>query len=134
LHLESKLCGNRKLRMGHRTADDRRRINCISSRSTIGRRLAYRPGFELSKNKWGVDICLFIVIVITHRRFSIINNGGVVETDPPGYPRASCLGGLSKQLGGSTPQPPGNSNTVTDAAMRWSPNFGRQSFDAFAAL
>jgi hypothetical protein len=35
-------------------------------------------GFELSKNKWGVDICLFIVIVIviTHRRFSIINNGG----------------------------------------------------------
>jgi hypothetical protein len=26
----------------------------------------------------GVDICLFIVIVITHRRFSIINNGGGV--------------------------------------------------------
>jgi hypothetical protein len=33
---------------------------------------------------------------------------GGVETDPPGYPRASCLGGggLSKQLGGSTPNPP----------------------------
>jgi hypothetical protein len=54
----------------------------------------------------GVDICLFIVIVITHRRLSIINNGGGVETDPPGYPSASCLGGLSKQVGGGRFNPP----------------------------
>jgi hypothetical protein len=42
-----------------------------------------------------------------------LTTAGGVETDPPGYPRASCLGGLSKQLGGggSTPNPPGNSNT-----------------------
>jgi hypothetical protein len=35
-----------------------------------------------------------------------------VETDPLGYPRASCLGGggLSKQLGVQPPTP-GNSNT-----------------------
>jgi hypothetical protein len=66
-------------------------------------------GFELSKNKWGgVDICLFIVIVITHRQFSIINNGGGLKLTPPGYPRASFLGGLSKQLGGgfNPPNPP----------------------------
>jgi hypothetical protein len=60
----------------------------------------------------GVDICLFIVIVITHRQFSIINNGGGLRLTPPGYPRASCLGGggLSKQLGGFNP--PNNSNTA----------------------
>jgi hypothetical protein len=51
--------------------------------------LSAAPGFELSSG--GVDICLFIVI--THRRFSIINNGRGVETDPPGYPGASCWGG-----------------------------------------
>jgi hypothetical protein len=64
-------------------------------------------GFELSKNKWGVDICLFIVIVITHRRFSIINNGGVVETDPPpqGIP-GHLVWGVKQTTGGLNPQPP----------------------------
>jgi hypothetical protein len=60
----------------------------------------------LSKKKWeGVDICLFIVIVITHRRFSIINNGRGVETDPPGYPGASCFGGggVKQTTGGFNP-------------------------------
>jgi hypothetical protein len=37
---------------------------------------------------------------------SLTTAGGLKLTPPPGYPRASCLGGLSKQLGGSTPQPP----------------------------
>jgi hypothetical protein len=44
-------------------------------------------------------MCLFIVIVITHRLFSIINNGGVVEADPQGIP-GHLVWGLSKQLGG----------------------------------
>jgi hypothetical protein len=62
----------------------------------------------------GVDICLFIVTVSTHGRFSIINNGGVVETDPQGIPGHLVWGGgLSKQLGGGlNPPTPGNSNTV----------------------
>jgi hypothetical protein len=64
------------------------------------------PGFELSKNKWGVDICLFIVIAITHRRFSIINNGGGVETDPPRVSQGIMFGGLGKQLGGFNPPTP----------------------------
>jgi hypothetical protein len=64
----------------------------------------------LSKNKWGVDICLFIAIVIIHMRFSIINNGRGVETDPRGI----LFGGLSKQLGGSTP---GNSNTAYESVL-----------------
>jgi hypothetical protein len=55
----------------------------------------------------GVDICLFIVIVITHRQFSIINNGGGIETDPPGY----HVWGVKQTTGGFNPQPPGNSNT-----------------------
>jgi hypothetical protein len=42
LHLESELCGNRKLRMGHRTADNRRRINYICSRLLDVDRLACR--------------------------------------------------------------------------------------------
>jgi hypothetical protein len=65
-------------------------------------------GFELSKNKWEVDICLFIVIVITHRRFSIINNGGGEGLKlTPRVSQAILFGGLSKQLGGSTfPTPP----------------------------
>jgi hypothetical protein len=48
----------------------------------------YCQGLNCQKISGGVDICLFIVIFITHRRFSIINNGGGVETDPLGYPRA----------------------------------------------
>jgi hypothetical protein len=69
-------------------------------------------GLNCQKISGGVDICLFIVIAITHRRFSIINNGGGLKLTPPGYPRASCLGGLGKQLGGfNPPNPPGNSNT-----------------------
>jgi hypothetical protein len=68
---------------------------------------AYIQGLNCQKISWGVDICLFIVIVITHRRLSIINNGGAgLKLTPPGYPRASCLRRLSKQLGCSTPQPP----------------------------
>jgi hypothetical protein len=58
-------------------------------------------GFELSKNKWGVDISLFIVI--THRRFSIINNGGGLKLTPQ-VSQGILFGGLSKQLGGSTPR------------------------------
>jgi hypothetical protein len=55
----------------------------------------WKPGFELSKNKWGVDICLFIVIVITHRRFSIINNGGGLKLTPR-VSQGILFGGLSK--------------------------------------
>jgi hypothetical protein len=69
--------------------------------------LCCRPGFELSKSKWGggVDICLLIVIVITHRRFSIINNGGRLKLTPRVY-QSILFGGLSKQLGGSIPNAP----------------------------
>jgi hypothetical protein len=64
-------------------------------------------GLNCQKISGGVDICLFIVTVITHRQFSIINNGGGgVETDPPGYPRGILFGGLSKQLGGFNPPTP----------------------------
>jgi hypothetical protein len=53
-----------------------------------------RQGLNCQKISGGVDICLFIVIVITHRRFSIINNGGGVETDPPqGIPGHLVWGG-----------------------------------------
>jgi hypothetical protein len=62
-------------------------------------------GFELSKNKWGVNICLFIVIVITHRRLSIINNGGGLKLTPQGIP-GHLVWGLSKQLGVQPPNPP----------------------------
>jgi hypothetical protein len=55
---------------------------------------AVTAGFELSKNKWGVDICLFIVIVITHRRLSIINNGGGgLKLTPQGIPGHLVWGG-----------------------------------------
>jgi hypothetical protein len=76
----------------------------------------FRQGLNCQKIS-GVDICLFIVIVITHRRFSIINNGGGLKLTPHGITGHLFLGGLSKQLGGSTPQPPGNSNTVFRFAM-----------------
>jgi hypothetical protein len=63
----------------------------------------------------GVDICLFIVIIITHGRFSIINNGGGVETDPPpqGIP-GHLVWGVKQTTGGfNPPPPPGNSNTAS---------------------
>jgi hypothetical protein len=73
----------------------------------------FAAAFELSTNNWrGGDICLFIVIVITHRRFSMINNGGGLKLTPPRVSQGILFGGLSKQLGGSTPNPPGNSNTA----------------------
>jgi hypothetical protein len=63
------------------------------------------PGFELSKNKWGVDICLFIVIVITHRRFSIINNGGGLELTPQGIPGHLAWGVEQTTRGVQPPTP-----------------------------
>jgi hypothetical protein len=53
----------------------------------------------------GVDICLFIVIVITHRRFSIINNGGVLKLTPQGIP-GHLVWGVKQTTGGFNPQPP----------------------------
>jgi hypothetical protein len=72
---------------------------------------ASQAGFELSKNKWGggVDICLFIVTVITHRQFSIINNGGGgLKLTPRGIPGHLVWGGGVEQTtgGGSTPPTP----------------------------
>jgi hypothetical protein len=66
---------------------------------------AFTAGFELSKNKRGVDICLFIVIVITHRRFSIINNGGGLKLTPQGIP-GHLVWGVKQTTGGSTPPTP----------------------------
>jgi hypothetical protein len=63
-----------------------------------------KPGFELSKNKWGVDICLFIVIVITHRRLSIINNGGGLKLTPQGIP-GHLVWGVEQTSGGFNPPP-----------------------------
>jgi hypothetical protein len=63
-----------------------------------------KAGFELSKNKLGVEICLFIVTVIIHRRFSIINNGGGLKLTPK-VSQGTLFEGLSKQLGDSTPNP-----------------------------
>jgi hypothetical protein len=73
------------------------------------------PGFELSKNKWGVDICLVIVVASTHRRFSIINNGGGLKLTPPRVSQGIMFGGggVGQTTGGvQPPQPPGNSNTA----------------------
>jgi hypothetical protein len=53
----------------------------------------------------GVDICLFIVI--THRQFNIINNGGGLKLTPP--PRVSqgiLFGGVKQTTGGSPPNTP----------------------------
>jgi hypothetical protein len=61
--------------------------------------------------------CSLIVIVITHRRFSIINNGGGLKLTPRISQGILFGGGEVKQTtGGSTPQPPGNSNTDCDAS------------------
>jgi hypothetical protein len=57
-------------------------------------------------------ICLFIVIVITHRRFSIISNSGGLKLTPQGIPGHLVWGGgVSKQLEGFNPQHAGNLNT-----------------------
>jgi hypothetical protein len=77
----------------------------LESRFTEGIGNCINTGFELSKNKWGVDICLFIIIVITHRRLSIIKNGGGLKLIPQGIP-GHLVGELSKQVGGSTPNRP----------------------------
>jgi hypothetical protein len=79
------------------------------------------PGFELSKNKWGVDICLLIVIVITHRQFSIINNGGGggLKLTPRGIPGHLVWGGVEQTTGGvQPPTPPGNLNTAAVATNK----------------
>jgi hypothetical protein len=68
-------------------------------------------GFELSKNKWGVDIRLFIVIVITHRQFSIINNGGGLKLTPQSITGHLVWGGRGVKQTTRGVQPPGNSNT-----------------------
>jgi hypothetical protein len=47
-------------------------------------RLYIGQGLNCQKISGEVDICLFIVIVITHRRFSIINNGGGLKLTPQG--------------------------------------------------
>jgi hypothetical protein len=64
------------------------------------------PGFELSKNKWGVDICLFIVTVITHRQFSIINNGGGLKLTPPRGIPGHLVWGVEQTTGGVQPPTP----------------------------
>jgi hypothetical protein len=68
---------------------------------TITDRCTIDAGLNYEKISRGVDICLIIVIVITHKRFNISSNGGV-ETDLQGI----LFGGLSKQLGGSTANSP----------------------------
>jgi hypothetical protein len=56
----------------------------------------------LSKNKWEVDICLLIVIIITHRRLSIINNGGGLKLTPQGIP-GHLVWGVEQTSGGFNP-------------------------------
>jgi hypothetical protein len=63
-------------------------------------------GLNCQKISGGVDICLFIVISITHRRFSIINNGGGVETDPPRVSQGIMFGGVGQTTGGVQPPNP----------------------------
>jgi hypothetical protein len=77
-------------------------------RSIFQQQLGLYTGFELSKNKWGFDICLFIVIVITHRRFSIINNGGELKLTPPRVSQGILFGGVKQTTGGGStpPNPP----------------------------
>jgi hypothetical protein len=60
-------------------------------------------GFELSKNKGGLTSA-YSLSLHTGDSASLTTAG--FETDPPGYPRASCLGGVSKQLGVQPPNPP----------------------------
>jgi hypothetical protein len=44
----------------------------------------YAQGLNCQKISGGLTICLFIVIDITYRRFSIINNGGGLKLNPQG--------------------------------------------------
>jgi hypothetical protein len=50
------------------------------------------PGFELSKNKWGLTSAYSLSLSLHTGDSASLTTAGV-ETDPPGYPRASCLGG-----------------------------------------
>jgi hypothetical protein len=62
--------------------------------------------------KYAVFFALFyrdfrLSLAITHRRFSIINNGGGVETDPPRVSQGIMFGGVGQTTGGvQPPQPP----------------------------
>jgi hypothetical protein len=69
------------------------------------------PGFELSKNKWGLTSAYSLSLSLHTGDSASLTTAGV-ETDPQGIP-GHLVWGLSKQLGGSTPQPPTpvNSNT-----------------------
>jgi hypothetical protein len=82
-------------------------------------RVLIHAGFELSKNKWGVDILPIHCHAITHRRFSIINNGGGLKLTPQGIP-GHHVWGVRQTTGGFNPQPPGNSNTGYTCADNWS--------------
>jgi hypothetical protein len=79
--------------------------------------LHFGQGLNCQKISGRVDICLFIVIVITHRRLSIINNGGGLKLTPQGIPGHLVWGGLSKQLGGSTPNPPAIQTLILDVRL-----------------
>jgi hypothetical protein len=65
---------------------------------------AWHAGFELSKNKWGLTSAYSLSLSLHTGNSALIRTAGV-ETDPPGYPRASCLG-VKQTTGGSTPDPP----------------------------
>jgi hypothetical protein len=71
--------------------------------------MGLHPVFKLTKNKWGLTISrhAYSLSLSLHTGDSASLTTAGVETDPPGYPRASCLGGGVKQTtGGFNPQPP----------------------------
>jgi hypothetical protein len=71
------------------------------------------PGFELSKNKWGGLTSAYSLSLPLHTgdSASLTTAGGGVETDPAQGIPGHHVWGVGQTTGGSTPQPPGNSNT-----------------------
>jgi hypothetical protein len=66
-------------------------------------------GLNCQKISGGVDICLFIVI--THRQFSIINNGGGLKLTPRGIP-GHLVWGVKQTTGGFNPPNPSAIQTL----------------------
>jgi hypothetical protein len=73
---------------------------CLSIRVTL------EQGLNCQKISGGLTSAYSLSLSL-HTGNSASLTTAEVETDPPpGYPRASCLGRLSKQLGVQPPQPP----------------------------
>jgi hypothetical protein len=85
-------------------------LSCMvpALRAQVG--ITRNQGLNCQKISGGVDICLFIVAVITHRQFSITNNGGggggLKLTPPPGVSQGILFGGVEQTTGGFNPPTP----------------------------